>query len=140
MALGRCARRLATMALRFEFQVDLKPIRRLKKPKPQREFALRQKLVLAYQIQDLLDQGKAKSLLQIGQWIGTCHSRMSQIINLLNLAPAIQQEILLVDDPKIHYVTEFHIRDIAMEVCWQNQKDAWQALLNNLSKNSINTF
>ena len=116
------------MALRFEFQVDLKPVRRLKKAKPQREFAIRQKLILAYQIQDLLDQGKAKSLLQIGRWIGACHSRMSQIINLLNLAPIIQSKILSSNDPKIHLITEFQIRDIAMETDWEKQELLWDTL------------
>jgi len=113
---------------RFEFDVDLKPVKRLKKSKPQKEFALRQKLILAYQVHDLLNQGKAKSMLQIGQWIGTCHSRMSQLMNLLNLAPAIQQEILFSNDPKIHQVTEFHIRDLAMEIDWTRQVKQWKQL------------
>lgn len=120
---------MANNALRFEFDVDLKPVRHKKRPVPKKGFVLRQRLLLAYQIHDLLSQGKAQSLHQIGRWLGSCHARMSQLINLLNLAPAIQHEILLSDDPKIHQVTEFHIRDIAMEMHWQKQTVMWKALL-----------
>jgi hypothetical protein len=86
---------------------------------------------MAYQIHDLLTQAKAQSLHQIGQWLGSCHARMSQIINLLNLAPAIQQEILFSEDPNLHQITEFHIRDIAMEMDWQKQAAMWKTLLSN---------
>lgn len=120
---------MANSVLRFEFDVDLKPVRHKKRPVPKKGFVLRQRLVLAYQIHDLLSQGKAQSLHQIGRWLGSCHARMSQIINLLNLSPAIQQEILLSDDPKIHQITEFHIRDIAMEMEWKKQTAMWKTLL-----------
>ncbi len=120
---------MANNTLRFEFDVDLKPVRHKKRPVPKKGFVLRQRLVLAYQIHDLLSQGKAQSLHQIGRWLGSCHARMSQIINLLNLAPVIQQEILLSDAPKIHQVTEFHIRDIAMEMDWQKQTAMWKTIL-----------
>jgi hypothetical protein len=120
---------MANSTLRFEFDVDLKPVKHKKRPVPKRGFVLQQRLVLAYQIHDLLSQGKAQSLHQIGRWLGSCHARMSQIINLLNLAPMIQQEILLSDDPKIHQVTEFHIRDIAMEMDWLKQAAMWKILL-----------
>lgn len=120
---------MANSTLRFEFDVDLKPVRHKKRPVPKKGFVLRQRLVLAYQIHDLLSQGKAQSLHQIGRWLGSCHARMSQIINLLNLAPAIQHEILLSENPKLHQVTEFHIRDIAMEMDWQKQTVMWKTLL-----------
>ena len=112
--------------MKYEFNVDLKSVKRLKKPKLPKEFVLRQRLVLAYQIHDLLNQENTKSLHQVGQWLGHCHARMSQIINLLNLAPAIQQEILLCNDPEFHKITEFHIRDIAMQVNWQEQIRMWK--------------
>jgi len=117
--------------LKFEFDIDLKPVKRKKPPLPKKGFVLRQRLVLAYQIHELLTQEKAQSLHQIGRWLGSCHARMSQIINLLNLAPAIQQEILLNEDPKLHQITEFHIRNIAMETDWQKQSKMWQTLLSN---------
>ena len=120
---------MANSTLRFEFDVDLKPVRHKKRPVPKKGFVLRQRLVLAYQIHDLLSQGKAQSLHQIGRWLSSCHARMSQIINLLNLAPTIQQEILLSENPKLHQVTEFHIRDIAMEMDWQKQTTMWKTLI-----------
>lgn len=115
--------------MKFEFDVDLKPVKHKKPSQPKKGFVLRQRLVVAYQIHDLLTQEKAQSLHQIGKWLGSCHARMSQIINLLNLSPAIQQEIFLSDDPKIHQITEFHIRDIAMEIDWQKQSAMWKNLL-----------
>ena len=120
---------MADKQLRFELEVELKPVKHKRPIKPKRGFVLRQRLLMAYQIHDLLKQNKAQSLHQIGRWLGSCHARMSQIINLLNLAPMIQQEILLSDDPKIHQITEFHIRDIAMEMDWQKQTYSWEELL-----------
>ena len=116
--------------MRFEFEVELTPVKQLKKKeKPKKEPLLRRSLSLAYQIQALLDQGKTKSLLQLAGWLHMSIARISQILNLLNLAPEIQQEILLPQDEATEKITEYHIRWIAMETDWQKQTTTWESLL-----------
>lgn len=118
--------------LKFEFKVDLKPVRhashRHRMAKISNEPKLRQYLVLAYQIQDTLAEEKAKDLGQIAEWLGMTYTRLKQIINLLLLCPKIQAEILLTNTDKINRITERKIRDITKDIDWQKQILAWNKL------------
>ena len=118
--------------LKFEFKVDLKPVRhasyRHRMAKISNEPKLRQYLVLAYQIQDTFAEGKAKDLGQIADWLGMTYTRLKQITNLLLLCPKIQAEILLTNIDKINQITERKIRDITKEIDWQKQILAWNKL------------
>jgi len=55
-------------------------------------------------------------------------ARITQIMNLLNLAPDLQEEILFLPrvisgkDP----VTEHHVRSIAAKIDWQSQRKMWR--------------
>lgn len=116
--------------LRFEFNVDLKPTREIIKKKDiRKEPALRKSLVLAYQIQELIDQGKASSYNQIGRWLNFQTSRISQIMNLLFLCPVIQKEILLSENLGILGLTEYHIRHIPIEADWKKQMRLWRSVV-----------
>ena len=119
--------------LKYEFKVDLKPVRRKSyryhMAKISNEPRLRQYLVLAYQIQDVLDKDSNKSLLQIAGWLNMTYTRIKQITNLLSLCPEIQKEILLVNTDNIRQITERKIRSIAKEIYWQTQLEAWNKLL-----------
>jgi hypothetical protein len=99
-----------------------------------KEPLLRQNLVLAYQIQELFEKEKAKNLEQVGQWLHMTHARISQIMNLLFLAPDIQEEILFLDDEKVFQLTEHKIRKIPVEVKWTKQREMW----NEICKNVVN--
>lgn len=118
--------------LKFEFKVDLKPVRyksyRYRMTKISNEPKLRQYLVLAYQIQETLSERKAKDLSQIAEWLGMTYTRLKQIINLLFLCPKIQEEILLTNTDKINQITERKIRGITKEINWQKQILAWNKL------------
>jgi hypothetical protein len=118
--------------LKYEFKVDLKPVRRKSyryhMAKISNEPKLRQYLVLAYQIQDVLDKDSSKSLLQVSGWLNMTYTRIKQITNLLSLCPGIQKEILLLNTDKIRQLTERKIRDIAKEINWQKQLSAWNNL------------
>jgi hypothetical protein len=118
--------------LKYEFKVDLKPVRhkshRYHMAKISNEPKLRQYLVLAYQIEEALCEDKAKDLYQIAGWLGMTYTRIKQITNLLLLCPEIQKEILLSNTGKIRQLTERKIRDIAKEIDWQKQLSAWNNL------------
>ena len=115
--------------MRFEFEIELKPVRKVREKKPT-EPSLRKNLVLAYQIQDLLEQGKARTLEQVSGWLGFNRARISQLMNLLFLAPEIQTEILLSENLAI---AEHQARNIPLETDWLKQKKIWLDLPNRLS-------
>ncbi len=119
--------------LKFEFKVDLKPVRhashRCRMAKISNEPKLRQYLVLAYQIQETIAEGKAKDLGQIAGWLNMTYTRLKQITNLLLLCPKVQEDILLINTDKILKITERKIRDITKEIDWQKQVEAWNKLL-----------
>lgn len=124
------ARNSPENTMRFEFQINLKPVQHIsKKIETKKESPLRQSLVLAYQIQDLLDQEKVKSLSEVASWLNMCNARISQVLNLLTLAPEIQKEILIPRREATKKITEFHIRRIAMEANWKKQVSSWESLL-----------
>ena len=52
-------------------------------------------------------------------------ARLSQIMGLLNLAPTIQEEILLTDSPKIYQLSVDKIQQIALEIAWKEQLILW---------------
>lgn len=118
--------------LKFEFKVALKPVRhaspRCRMSKISNEPKLRQYLVLAYQIEEMLSEGKVKDLGQIAGWLGMTYTRIKQIMNLLFLCPDIQKEILLSNTDKILNTTERKIRNITKEIDWQKQILAWNEL------------
>ena len=118
--------------LKFEFNVNLKPVRhasyRCRMAKISNEPKLRQYLVLAYQIQETLAEGKATDLGQIAGWLNMTYTRLKQITNLLLLCPKIQEEILLINTDKILQRTERKIRDITKEIDWQKQIILWNNL------------
>ena len=119
--------------LKFEFKVDLKPVRhasyRCRMAKISNEPKLRQYLVMAYQIKETIAEGKAKDLGQIAGWLGMTYTRLKQITNLLLLCPKIQEEILLINTDKILQITERKIRNITKEIDWQKQIEDWNKLL-----------
>ena len=120
-------------SMRLEFKVDLKRVRhceRLTKAQEvQKEPHLRRSLILAYDIQELFRSSKATSLTQVGKWLNMTHSRISQLMTLLLLAPDIQEEIVFDTTGKVNGLTERHIRLIPVEADWQKQRELWQAVL-----------
>ena len=90
---------------------------------------LRQSLALAYQVQRLLEDNRAKTSKQIAQWLNMTPARISQIMNLLFLSPNIQRDILLSEDKRIQELTEYKIFRIITEVDWQKQEEMWNNLL-----------
>lgn len=119
--------------LKFEFKVDFKPIRqkcyRYRLVNITNEPRLRQYLVLAYQIQEVLDRDSNATSKQIARWLHMTPPRVSQILNLLFLNPIIQKDIFLLNDKKIHDLTEHKILSITREVDWQKQQSMWLAIL-----------
>lgn len=119
--------------LSFEFKVDLKPVRhasnRCRMARISNEPKLRQYLVLAYQIRDVLEKDATLISKQIAEWLNMTPPRICQIMDLLLLCPKIQQEILLSENKKLYSTGEYNVREIVKEPLWEKQIEMWNALL-----------
>ncbi len=125
---------LAENNLRLEFEVDLKQVRSLNKWHKEDEIAkepsLRKNLILAYQLQELFEDGKANTK-QAAGWLNMHEVRVNQILNLLLLSPMIQEEIICLDKQKLSSIPEYKLRPVINEADWQKQDQMWQDLLKN---------
>lgn len=119
---------------KHEFKVDLKELKNiptaLAKPDIKKEPLARQNLILAHHIQEVMARGQAKDLKQMADWLGISHIKIYLIMNMLMLAPNIQEEILLFDDKDISRIPEYRINEISRELSWDKQKEMWQMLSN----------
>ena len=87
-------------------------------------------LALAWRIDALVGTGELKDLVHAAKVCGVTRPRMTQIMNLLLLAPAIQEAIL--DLPPVRRgrdrVTERQLRPVSGEPDWTNQTAMWRRL------------
>ena len=100
--------------------------------KIKREPRIRQLLLLAHQIQGLLDIGKAKDLKDISKWLNVTVPRAYQFLNYLRLSPAIQEEIILSANPILFKIPEHRLRKINVKKDYSEQKMLWERLKNSL--------
>ncbi|MCX5657574.1 MAG: recombinase family protein, partial [Candidatus Omnitrophica bacterium] len=121
--------------LKLEFDVDLKQVRPLNKwhkdEEIEKEPPMRRMLVLAHQIQQLINEGRFKHPREACKWLNLNVTRMDQVMNMLFLCPVIQNEILSSNIPAINTLTEFKIRPLLKEASWDKQLTQWQALIEN---------
>ena len=87
-------------------------------------------MALAIRFDRMLDDGVVASQSDLARLMHITQPRMTQIMNLLHLAPDIQEEILYMPrvtkgrDP----VTERDLRPIAKMVDWGKQRDVWGSI------------
>ena len=82
-------------------------------------------LALAYHFEELLETGAVETQTELAELAKLTPARVTQIMNLLGLAPDIQEEILFL--PPVTEgrpaVTERHLRDLLKTVVWSEQRD-----------------
>jgi len=86
---------------------------------------------MAIRLEHLLATGQVKDQAEIARVAGITRARVTQIINLTNLAPDIQQAILDLE-PSTDYVPRFRereVRTIAIMPNWEKQRVAWKRLV-----------
>lgn len=93
-------------------------------------------LVLAYQIEQAIDEGRAKDYVDVAQRLGVTRARITQVMNLLLLAPEIQATIL-VEPHRVHRLSEHQLRLITEEPEWKRQTDMFRELLDTAKAESI---
>jgi hypothetical protein len=87
-------------------------------------------MALAHHFLELLDSGMVETQAEIAELAKLTPARVTQIINLLGLAPDIQEEIFFL--PPVtqgrSVITERHLRQVLKTVVWSEQRDRWAAL------------
>ena len=84
-------------------------------------------MALAIRFDDLLRTGKVRDMSELARLAHVTQPRMTQIMNLLHLAPDIQEELLHLPpiaegrDP----ITERHLRMITRQTDWPKQRRTW---------------
>jgi hypothetical protein len=93
-------------------------------------------MALAIRFDMLIRQGIIGDQSELARLAHVTQPRMTQIMNLLRLAPDIQEELLFLPRCRVgrDKLSEKQMRPIAAEMCWAKQRQMWQrvgALISN---------
>ncbi len=85
-------------------------------------------LALAVKFEGLLQQGVVKDYAELARLGQVSRARITQIMNLLNLAPDIQEAILFMtgEGPAEQSLRETSVRTLSAEVIWSRQREQWK--------------
>ena len=86
-------------------------------------------MALAIKIQDMVDRGEMRDYAEVARLGHVTRARMTQIMNLLNLAPDIQEQILVAAEGACP--AERRLRELAAHPEWDRQRRAWRKLFRN---------
>jgi hypothetical protein len=92
-------------------------------------------MALAIRLEHLLATGQVKDQAEIARTAGITRARVTQIINLTQLAPDIQEAILNLE-PTTDHVPRFRereVRTIAIVPNWETQRVLWKRLVKRTS-------
>ena len=92
----------------------------------EKKSVIRQYLVLAEQVKQVLQDTPQRSMRDIAKWLGYSPARLSQIFKLTFLASSIKEEILLSDEQYIHSITVTAVCKIAYESSLERQMAVWR--------------
>jgi len=99
-------------------------------PPPGRVPRVARLMALAIRFERLIAQGGVTTQAELAELGHVTRARISQIMNLLHLAPDIQEQVL--DLPEVvrgrDPITERDLRPIAAEIRWDEQRRMWEEL------------
>jgi hypothetical protein len=97
---------------------------------PARRPRIARLMALAIKFQGMVDSGEVRDYADLARLGYVSRARLTQIMNLLLLAPDIQEAILGADGPctRSTLMAERHVRSLAKLVPWEDQRRAWTAL------------
>jgi hypothetical protein len=85
-------------------------------------------LALALKMEQMIADGTVKNYGELAHLGQVSAARISQVMNLLHLAPDIQEDILLGSTPEDR-VRESAVRKLSAVALWSEQRDGWRKLL-----------
>ncbi len=92
----------------------------------QTEPSLRRSLLLAHQLRRLMADGTITGNKHAAELLGYNKTKIEHNMNLLMLAPAIQDEIINATPEALNIIAEYKVRDLSFEVDWKKQSDLWR--------------
>ena len=122
---------MTAAAARTVVQVDFTRPRRRVAPTPAtaRVPRVAKTLALAHRIDAMIATGELKDYADVARALGCTRSRVSQVTNLLPLAPAVQEAILnLPMTTGRDSITERQLRPLLAEPDWESQLALWSRL------------
>jgi hypothetical protein len=84
-------------------------------------------MALAIKFQDMVDRGEVRDYADLARLGYVTRARITQIMNLLNLAPDIQEQLLLPESQTAE-ICERQLRSIVDSPDWRYQRRCWAAL------------
>jgi hypothetical protein len=100
-----------------------------KVPDPPRIPRITPLMALAIKFQDMVDRGEVRDYADLARLGFVSRARITQIMNLLNLAPDIQEELLT--SSILHAeeaMSERDLRHVTAAVGWSQQRTLWKEL------------
>lgn len=86
-------------------------------------------LAHAHDIEARVQSGEFRNYADVARHYGLSHARLTQVMNLLLLAPDIQAEVLALRfPPGWEAVTERHLREVLRKQVWEEQKEVWKRI------------
>ncbi len=100
-------------------------------PAPPRIARITRLMALAIKFQEMIDRGEVKDYADLARLGFVTRARVTQIMNLLNLAPQIQEALLFPNGNASgrSTVSEHDVRAVTRAVVWQDQISAFDARL-----------
>ena len=105
-----------------------------KKPRPARQPRtphITKLMALAIRLDDLVATGQVKDQAEIARTAGITRACVTQIMNLNQLSPAIQSDLLSLPAMQLAEtsITEREARTMSTVICWRKQGQLWNRLI-----------
>ena len=86
-------------------------------------------LALAWKFDGMIQQGVVKDYAELARLDQVSRARVTQIMNLLNLAPDVQEQILCwaQNPPTQPSMWETSVRALSAEALWSRQRQRWKS-------------
>jgi len=104
------------------------PAQQRELPTPPRISRITRLMALAIKFQDMVDRGEVGDYADLARLGYVSRARITQIMNLLNLSPQIQEALLLPKTAAAEAICEHLIRSVSRFVLWDEQNEAFRAL------------
>lgn len=99
-------------------------------PDPPRIPRIARLMALGIKFQDMVDRGEVRDYADLARLGFVSRARITQIMNLLNLAPDLQEELLTCATiPAEEAIPERGLRHVTGVVGWSQQRRRWKELL-----------
>jgi DNA invertase Pin-like site-specific DNA recombinase len=95
--------------------------------RPERLASVARLLAMAHRLDGLITDGTVLNYAELAHYASVSRARISQIMNLLNLAPAIQEKLLFLPSSEAVLVTERTLQRLASISDWSRQTDLFAA-------------